>query len=82
MDDSERKRSAVSYPPIAVECLWKSALSFANLAHSYEDFKAEVTHMYLEAWLVQQYTISGLQQLVLDQAHTPIRSEQELSWYH
>jgi hypothetical protein len=81
-DDSEKKRAAVNYPAIAVERLWKSALSFADTTSSYADFKAEVIQMYPEASPVQQYTISGLQQLVSDYSCAPIRSEQELSRYY
>jgi hypothetical protein len=81
-DDSEKKRAAVKYTDITTECLWKYTLSFGNPARSYEDFKAEVIRMYPEASAAQQYTISGLQQLVSGQARTQIRSERELGIYY
>jgi hypothetical protein len=81
-DDSEKKQAAVNYPAVEVERLWESAFSFADTARSYEDFKAEVIQLYPEASPIHQYSISGLQQLVLDRARAPIRSEQELTRYY
>lgn len=83
-DDLKKKYAAVRCLGITV------VLSFDNLASSYEDFKGEVIpgQMYPEASPKkkaspeQQYTISGLQRLVSDHAHTQIYSDQELSKYY
>jgi hypothetical protein len=81
-DDAEKKQAATRYLGTEVALLWKYALSYSDLAHSYEDFKAEVIQMYPEVLPVHRYTLSGLWQLVSDRACTQICSVQELSAYH
>ena len=81
-DDSERKQASVKYTAIEVERLWKSSPSFSDPACSYEDFKVEVFQLYPEASAERQYTISGLQRLISDQARRQISSEQELGKYY
>ncbi len=81
-DAQEKKCTAVNYPSVAVERLWKTARAFSNPAHSYEDFKAEVIALYPEATVAQEHTLADFDRLVTDRTHTPIRSEIELGSYY
>ncbi|KAH9019426.1 hypothetical protein EDB85DRAFT_2153746 [Lactarius pseudohatsudake] len=63
-DPQEKKRTAVNYPSIAVEWLWRTARTFSDPAHSYKDFKAEVVALYPEAIAAQEHTLAKLDELV------------------
>ena len=60
----------------------KECISFSDPAHSYEDFKAEVIHLYPEALTAQQYNIYSLQQLISDHTCIQIHLEGKLSKYY
>src|SRR6266702_1418854 len=81
-DPQEKKRAAVNYPSVAVERLWKTACTFSDPVHSYEDFKAEVIALYPEATAAQGYSLVDFDRLVTDRTRTPIRSEIELGEYY
>jgi hypothetical protein len=81
-DDLEKKCTAVRYPGLAPEQLWKTMPAFSDHTHAYEDFKAEVIVLYPEATTEHEYTCAWFEQLVSDCACTPICSETELGEFY
>ena len=55
-DHQEKKHTAVNYPCVVTEQLWKTARVFSDPALTYEDFKAEIIALYLEATAAHEYT--------------------------
>ena len=81
-DDEEKKRAGVRYTSVAVERLWRTARAFRDTMCSYEDFKAEIIVLYLEAIAVHSYTRAEFDRLISDRAHTPVRSKTELGEFY
>ncbi len=82
-DPQEKKQAAVFYLLSVTEvALWKTAFTFSNPDHPYEEFKAEIIALYPEAEAALQHTLADLDRLVADRARTPICSVKELGEYY
>src|SRR6267154_2551199 len=78
LDDAEKKRAAVNYPPIEVERLWKYVHAFSNPARTYEDFKEEVIQLYPEIARDRMHTLAEFEEAIRQAVRKDIRSEEDL----
>lgn len=78
-DSEEEKQATVYYLSIWNEALWRTAETFSDPTHSYEDFKVEILMLYPEA---HDHSLADLSGLISRCTQTPISSKTELGDYY